>query len=289
MNCLVLPRAVPKYLQWSWPCSGSWQCTGTRQIEFSLNHFRSGHSAANQITLFSSASFWSVSPLGANAVQVAPWRIHKLNPRLQCRQALEGLSHAEIFAVELYNKTLFVLVAKTEALFCLLLQRLKSRTEGWTENSSTLITVSNFISRYTSLRTAQVEDLWLGAVELWKAHSCCFLQKELRPRISNTQLPLNCCFKSDFIKKYLKQQGVCWEHITYSGNFLNTLFLPQSNFCFVAAWKSWYKIICSFLSVFQLTSKDCCRKKESAWFWFIDTKEEHDINNLDDSSLPEPC
>lgn len=128
---------------------------------------------------------------------------------------------------------------------------------------------------------------FVGAVELWKGHLCYFLQKELRPHISNTQLPLNCCFKSSF-KKYLKQKYICWEHITYSGNFLSFLFLPQCNFCFGAAWKSWYKIMYSFFSAFQLTSKACCRKKESAWFWFIDTKEEHDINNLDDSSLPKP-
>lgn len=73
----------------------------------------------------------------------------------------------KIFTVDLYNKTLLVLFVKTVPLFCLLLQRLKSRTGGCTENSSMLITVSNFIcEEHKHVRIAQVDDLWLGAVEV---------------------------------------------------------------------------------------------------------------------------
>lgn len=172
-----------------------------RQIELWVNQFRSSHSAANQITLFSPALVGSVSAPGANAAQVAPWWIHKLNPPSKWREALEGLSHAEIFAAEMYNKTLPVLFVKTAPLFCFYVTKAKKDVQkGCTEMYRKQQNADYYVKFY--LWGAQARENCPGwwFVELWKGHLCYFLQKELRLHISNTQLPLNCWFKSNFKK-----------------------------------------------------------------------------------------
>lgn len=53
---------------------------------------------------------------------------------------------------------------------------------------------------YKYVGVARVGILWLRAVELCKGQLCYVVQKDLRPQISNAQLPLNCWFKSNFYK-----------------------------------------------------------------------------------------
>lgn len=71
-----MPRDRHRELQSAEPCSGSEELLvlavgRDEQIELGVNQFRSSHSAANQITLFSSALPQSVSALGASAGPVA--------------------------------------------------------------------------------------------------------------------------------------------------------------------------------------------------------------------------
>lgn len=133
----------------------------------------------------------------------------------------------------------FVLFVKNVSLSCLLLQR------EVVQKDVQKITVFQLMCgiRFYMWGIQVCENClgWYfvaGDLEVWKGHLCYVVQGELRPYISNTQLPLNCWFKSNFQKSIWNASVFAGNILSAQGNFLIFFFSPQHNFWFVVAWRA---------------------------------------------------